>query len=362
MATVLPKLVSPARDAEVRAFARDDSSDVTERLEKLFKIVDYLSLDYSNYLLQISAPKLIEEAPKYECQCFTEQYGPGDINLPQTKLWWRSARQSAVADLARRPPSPPQGNVTPPTTPSRNSPSPTVILRPTADRIYSTGLIELFTGAPSAPDDIDKYIPETLFLDKERIKTSRMAVLHMITASTVILTAKNALKRDVRTPWRNIGQRLMEILDKTLTFDAASTTMDVDAVSASFLSVFEAAQAIPPAVKTTLSGTIRRVISDLASVQTGESFLPTREHSHPVMRVLTSKLRANILGRICGSEEERKRKENVAADALATAGLVEHVDRVKMMVDDMQRVKKVDQISHAHWLDKIRENIEDELA
>ena len=184
----------------------------------------------------------------------------------------------------------------------------------------------------------------------------------MITVSTVILTAKNALKRDVRTPWRNIAQRLLDTLDRDSTSETGSNSADIDSVSASFLTIFESAQALPPAVKNALSGTIRRVVSDAITVRTTDSFLPAREHSHPVMRVLTSKMRVNILGRIFGSEEERKRKENAAADALATAGLVEHVDRVKSLVDEMQRVKKVDQVAHAAWLDKVRDDIEKELV
>lgn len=364
MGTVLPKLVSPARDAEVRAFARDDSSDVTEKLDMLFRIIDYLSLDYSNYLLQVSAPNLIAEAGKYEQTCFLEDYGPGTINLPRTKRWWKASRQSAVADLSRRPSSPAYGTVTPPATPPRGTPTPTVAIRPTADRIYCTGLIELYTGTPPQPSNLPQLVPETFHLDIDRVKEARLAVLHMVTSSTIILTAKNALKRDVRSSWRIVMQRMMELLDKTVSAEAVSGPMDTDKLSSNILTIFESAQAIPPAVKNTLSGTIRRVVGELCAFQSSAPHeeAQSKDFNHPVTRVLLSKMRTNILGRLCGGEEERKRKERSAADSLATAGLIEHVDRIRALVEEMQGVKEVDQKAHVSWLDKIREETEKELA
>ena len=311
MNTILPKLCAPVRDAQIRALAEDTSGDLIGRLEKLLHIIDLLSLDYANFLLQQSAPELIRRAPQYEQHCFEQSIK--DSTLPKTFRWWSRARVKANSEFARRAADaapPPSSRVTP-------------------DKIYMQGLVDL---AIAPPPLLDMDLPETLELDRERITRIRSDTIRTITISAILLTAKNLLKRDVRSQWTSEAQRLWE-----LDFGDATATPTI-------LSLLESSHAMPPSTKSQLAGTVERVLGDTRSGQV----------NHPVMKVLLQKLKAHVFSRLAASSaEERVRAASTASQVLASGGLPEFVGRVGAVVDELAKVAEVDRGSHGKWYDEV---------
>ena len=311
MNSILPKLCAPVRDAEVRALAEDTSGDLIDRLEKLLHVIDLLSLDYANFLLQRSAPELINRAAEYEQQCFEQSIK--DAILPKTLRWWSRARVKATAEAARRA--------------AEGTPQPSS--RVTPDKIYMQGLVDL---AIAPPPLLDIDLPETLELDKDRISRIRNDTIRTITISAILLTAKNLLKRDVRSQWKSEAQRLWDI-----DFDDA-------AVTSTILSVLESSHAMPPSTKSQLAGTVERVLVDARLGQV----------SHPVMKVLLQKLKAHVFSRLAASSaEERVRAASTASQVLASGGLPEFVGRVGAVVDELAKMAEVDRESHGRWYDEV---------
>lgn len=310
MNNLLPKLVSPARDPLVKALVADTSNDYVERLAKLMNIIDLLSLDYSNYLLMYSAPELVKHAASYEQSCFTKQIG--NKPLTKTKQWWIKAREKAIAEASNR------SNST--------SPSP-----PSSQKIYITGLIDIFISIqPFQPETI----PETLELDNSRIQKTRNEILKIVAIASIILTAKNLLKRDVRVRWKTQVQRMWDLPESTAFTD-----------SNPYLSILESSQALPPTTKTSLAGTLDRVLHDARSVP---------NFSHPVMKVLLQKIKTHVLARLSAAgSEERLRLATSASEVLSSGGLAEFVDRIGSVVEEMGKVKQVDWDAHGKWLDEV---------
>ncbi len=308
MATILPKLCAPVRDAEVEAFSNDPSEDPIDRLAKLNYLVDLLSLDNANFTIQSNAPRLIEEAASYEEGCFARSLG--DNQLHQTKAWWSSARAKTREAMSRR-------------SPEGVSSSSSEL---TSERIYSQGLVDLAIAMPVAKV---AGLPETLELDRERIARIQSETLRIITTGSVLLTAKSILKRDVRSQWKAEAQRMWD-----LPFDSPQ----------GFLSVIESGHGMPASSKSQLSGTIERVLADARAKQT----------THPVMRVLFHKLKAHVMSRLWAScSEDRVRASTSASETLASIGLTEFVRHVSSMVDELGRMREVDRAAHGKWYDQI---------
>ena len=318
--TLLPKLVSPARDPLVKALAADTSNDYVERLEQLMNIVDLLSLDYSNYLLMYSAPELIKYAASYEQSCFEKQIE--NKPLAKTKQWWRLAREKALLEASDR------SHLTPSSTSSS----------PPSQKIYTTGLVDLFISVqPFDPEST----PETLQLDNPRIQKTRNDILKIITISTIILTAKNLLKRDVRVRWKTQVQRMWDLPASTAFTDPQP-----------YISILESSLALPPTTKISLQGTIDRVLLDARSIP---------NITHPVLKVLLQKIKSHVLARLSAAgSEERLRLATTASEVLSSGGLAEFVERIGGVVEEMGKVKQVDWDAHGRWLDEVAGEVERE--
>ena len=313
MNSLLPRLVSPARDPLVKELATDSSNDCVEKLAKLLHIVDLLSLDYSNYLLMVSAPELIKHASSYEQECFEKLHG--HRALPKTSRWWKLGRDKAMLDPSRQP-------------------GETSASSPTLQEVYVTSLVELFIALPA--DDLT--IPETLELDEPRIKRVRAETLRMITISSIILTAKNLLKRDVRSQWRTQAQRMWDLPETTAFLDPAP-----------YISILESSQALPPPTRAALLGTTERVLADARA---------SPSISHPVMKVLLQKLKSHILARLAAtSSQERVRLASSASEILSSGGLAEFVGRISGVAEEMAKVKQVDWDAHGKWLDDVAREV-----
>ena len=319
MMTILPRLCAPFRDPDVAALAQhrggngnggDDHDDVIDRLERLVHVIDLLSLDFANFLLRESAPQLLSEAPAYEARCFGDDLAKGNVTLRRTERWWVEARDKVFAEASRRDPE------------AVNHPG----NRPSARRIYFQGLTDLFVAvAPLDPD----LVPETLRLDHDRIAAARADTLRIVTVAAILLSAKNLLKRDVRSPWKTEASRVWEILkdgggggggggggdggraDHTTT--TTTTTNPQTPLAPAIQSVLESAHNLPPAVKAHVGTLINRFVSQAQS----------RTLTDPVMRLLFHRLRTHVLSRLMMSSSSSPSAFSSAAVA-ATSSNVHH--------------------------------------
>ena len=302
MNKILPQLCAPVRDAEVKALELNPSKDPVQQLARVYYIIDIIRLDMLNFTMQQLTPTLLEESAGYESRCFAREL---DGNFPDSTLqWWKSALAKASEDVPAL---------------ATNQIS--------ANRIYMCGLIDLTIGIiPLEPADL----PETLLLDHERLNRIRLHILRMITISSILLTAKNLLRRDVRSLWKSEAQRMWD-----LPFTSSPAT---------FVSIVESRYALPPTTKQQLTSTITRLLADAREGQV----------THPVMKVLLKKVKAHVSTRLrAASAEERIRASSTATEVLGTSGLPEFVARIGDIVAELEQVAHVDRESHGEWYDKV---------
>ncbi|KAJ4294447.1 hypothetical protein N0V90_008138 [Kalmusia sp. IMI 367209] len=327
IANILPKLCAPFRDAEVKLLVDElqEEGTLPEMIEKLFKLlhtIDLLSLDYSNFLLMSAAPTLIKEAPVYEQRMFDEDLEKGNITLKRTRRWWRSAAVNMHTEADRRDPW--------------SEPSP--MNRPTPQKIYARGLVDLAIGTPPLKDS---ELPETLELDRARIIRIREEALRITTIGGILLTAKNLLKRDVRSQWKNEANRMWETLKDGYLKDPATPSK--------ISSLLESSHAMPPSTRAQLASTITRLLTQADSGRL----------SDPVMKVLFQRLKTHIFNRVSASSSgERVKAASTATEGLATTGLPEFVSQVGDICDQLGRISEVDRKAHGKWYEEIAEELE----
>lgn len=309
MNTILPQLCAPVRDPEVKALATNPSENPVQQLARLYFIIDIIRLDMLNFSLQRLAPAILKESSGYESRCFNQEM---EGKFPERALiWWANAVNRSIEEVMRRSPDTSLEHAR----------------KVTANKVYMHGLVELAVG--TAPLDTDD-LPETLLLDHSRLNRMRGDILRIVTVSSILLTAKNLLRRDVRSLWKAEAQRMWEL--------------PMTSSPAAFVSIVESRYALPPSTKQQLSSTISRLLSD---ARDGQS-------THPVMKVLLKKIKAHVLARLSAvSAEERIRASTTATEVLGSGGLPEFVTRVGDMVTELQRVADVDREAHGDWYDKI---------
>ena len=309
MNTILPKLCAPVRDLEVKDLAEKPSQDPVQQLARIYYVIDLLLIDHMNFILFSSTPALLQEAVSWEQREFTRRL---DGQTPKkTVEWWKIAMAKAKEEPPRR----------------VAGPSPGTTGRITPDRIYMHGLVDLAIATTDIPIT---EVPETLELDCQRLNRIRSDVLRIITTSSILLTAKNLLRRDVRSMWKNECQRMWE-----LPFSSPATA---------YISIIESRYALPPTTKTQLTGTITRLLSDARK----------SEASHPVMKVLLKKIQNHVLARLAAaSSEERIRTSTTASEVLGSSGMPEFVSRIGDIVQELSRVADVDRETHGRWYDEV---------
>jgi len=336
MGSLLPKLCAPIRDDEVKKLVDEKLSqgNYVDRLEALNDFVYVMLSDYANYLLQLAAPRLIEEAPKYEAKVFEASIQSGGLTLSAATTAWGAARQKLLAEVARRDP---EGIHHPAS-------------RPTANRIYNQMLVDTFTQLSPIPVE---EMPEMLLLDHKRAVGAGLLTRRIITTGAVLLQCKNLLKRDVRAPWKNEAQRIMMVLEKSETQEAVTLENTVDGIMAAL----EAGRSMPAATKVHLRALVGKFVG--ASVESA-----TRRESEPrepVLRLLLNRLRSYVLARLAvASASEKAKATSTAGEKLASLGLAECVDKVRDMVEMMSKVSSVDRDAHSGWWDKVAEDVEKE--
>lgn len=349
IADLLPKLCAPFRDAEIKALADvlkrsgDNADAMIEKLFGLLHVIDLMSLDYTNFLLQQSAPTLIREGPTYEERVFARDLESDRHTLRRTRRWWRHATVSLLTDP----------NVT-------NQPFPSANVEPTLaraqssafPRIYSRGLTDLlFASQP-----IESYdVPETLQYDTARLSRIRADLARYITAGAILLTAKNLLRRDVRSQWKPEARRVFDALGAAGNVsdspDAATTLVT------RICAIIEAAHGMPASSRTHLERTTGRFIREAAN---------GRSATEAVLKLLTQRLRTCLFAQLVAacsqgvSSTERVRMASSSSEALGGVGLAEFVPGIGACVDETIKIAEVDLRSHGRWYTDVARELEDQ--
>lgn len=324
MASLLPKLCAPFRDDQVKDLVQNQLGDgsVIDRIEALDRFVDVMVCDYINYLLKSAAPQLIESAVAYEAKRFSEELGDEQDDLPVAEAAWRAAKAKVMAEVQKR------------DVEGINHPK----SRPTASKIYAQMLVDVFTQ----PTPIGaEQVPEMLRLDQARINQVSTMVQRIITVGAVLLQCKNLLKRDVRSAWKTEAARVMAVLEA----NHASVETAVDGTMAAL----EAGRSMPAPTKTHLRALVTKVLT-----ASRDMALRSTEPRDPVLRLLLTRLRGNILARLAsGSASEKVKAANTAGEKLASLGLSEFVEKVRQMSDLLDKVGAVDRAAHSLWWDAV---------
>lgn len=323
MAGILPKLCAPVRDEQVKTLAEEleTPGSLSEMIDKLFRllhVIDLLSLDYSNFLLMNAAPTLIKQSAGYEQRMFAEDLAKGRTTLTRTKRWWNDAAVNVITESDSRDP----------------------LHRPSTQKIYARALVDsaIATNTLQYND-----VPETLEFDRSRITRIRGDSVRIATIASILLTAKNLLKRDVRSQWKPEANRLWDALKAGLA-DADET------LSARLLSIIESGHPMPATTKSQLSNTITRLIQQAERGRLTD----------PVVKVLFQRLKAHVFNRLSASSSgERVRVASTASEGLASSGMAEFVTQVGEISDTLGRMGDVDQKAHGIWYEQIAKEFEE---
>jgi len=332
MASLLPRLCAPFRDAEVKDLVDNkmQTGDIVDRLQALMGFIDLMQLDYANFMLQQSAADIIKHAGPYETKRFAEVMEESGNSLVATENAWRIARNKVMTEAARRDPE----NVQ------------LARARPTPEKIYAQMLVDIFTSLNSSVP-----IPETLQLDSKRIARIRIDILRVITVGAILLQSKNLLKRDVRSQWKTEATRIFSVLENSKSAEQA-----IHGIQAAL----ESSRSMPTATKNHIRDLVTRIVSASADVSTSSGPAELRD---PVMRLLLTRLRGHFMGRLAASTEKEKLKSaSTASEGLATLGLPEFVQKVGSMVEEATKVGVLDRESHGGWYEVVAGMIERETT
>ncbi|KAL2815435.1 T-complex protein 11-domain-containing protein [Aspergillus cavernicola] len=355
MNTLLPKLCAPYRDPVIKAFAEDPSGDAIDRLARLMGIIDLLSLDHTNFMIQVAAPQLIQEAPGYEQRTFEKSLQDGTSGLGKSRRFWRTYRKVIADEMRKRDPENIHGEP-----------------QPLASKVYAHGLVDLvFSNAPL----FDDLVPETLELDRHRLNKLHAQVFKIVATAAILLTAKNLLKRDARAQWKAEADRIL-----SLDFN--------DVLPDRIQSILESTHPMPSNASAQLAATIKRVLSPVAtacatasptetpasvevhteihaqeppsssdsvgSATTSSTGNGAASFTDPVARLILSRLRAHVLSRLSASSaSERVRATSNASQSLAGAGMPEFVNQVGQLTEELDKVREVDWLCHGMVYERI---------
>ncbi|KAL5334062.1 T-complex protein 11-domain-containing protein [Aspergillus crustosus] len=356
MNTILPRLCAPYRDPVVQAFTEDTSGDGIDRLARLMGMIDLLSLDHTNFMIQVAAPQLIQEAPGYEQRTFERGLQDGSLGLGKTRRFWRKHRKIIAEEMRKRDPENIQGEPQPP-----------------ASKVYAHGLVDLvFSNTPV----FDVSIPETMELDRQRLNTLHAQAFKMVATASILLTAKNLLKRDARAQWKAEADRILSLDFNDVSPDRIQT-------------ILESTHPMPQNASAQLAATIKRVLSPVAAAYASVSHMESQtslevhteiprqvplsssesmsstttpsttvngatSFTDPVARLILSRLRAHVLSRLSAtSASERVRATSTASQSLAGAGMPEFVNQVGQLTEELDKLREVDWVCHGMVYERI---------
>lgn len=301
---LLPKICSPARDADVQALVAH-TGDYIERLQRLFDVLELLQLDHANFLLLMSAQYVIPESSAYERRLFAADLAAGRTMLTRTTSWLRSAKAAKLAAAATAT----EGG-------SRSTPL----------QIYNHAFTDLFATLDTAPLTA-ATAPETLHLDIDRLNGFRAAFRATVLGAAVTITTKNLLRRDVRSAWKALKERV----------SALPAERELATGIVAFL---EETTATPRGVLTHVGGAVGRIVE--------------RGDQDPVVRVVKARLRGFVEVRL-GAEGSRERVALATGggETLAGFGMAEWLPEVAGLVDGVVACGGCNRDVYREWYDAI---------
>ena len=189
-------------------------------------------------------------------------------------------------------------------------------------------------------------LPETFQLDAKRINRMKADMLRVVCTGAILLQAKNLMKRDVRSQWKVEAGRIISVLEGSKEPGQAKEGIQA---------ALESCRSMPSATKQELRIFVGSVVDNTYEVASQERGAGLRQ---PVMRILMTRLRSHILGRISATTSSEKVKAtSTASEGLAGLGLPEFVAPVGKIVDEIQRMGVVDRetdrkstrLNSSHW-------------
>jgi hypothetical protein len=251
------------------------------------------------------------------------------MSLTVAETAWRCARSKVIADTQKRDPE------------GINHPK----SRPSGTKFYAQMLVDVFTQPlPIQPETV----PEMLRLDLKRIEEVSTMVQRIITVGAVLLQCKNLLKRDVRSSWKMEASRIMSVLEAN--HESLDTTIN------GTMAALEAGRSMPTVTKTHLRALVTKVLT-----ASQDMTLRSTEPREPVLRLLLTRLRGNVMARLApGSANEKVKAANMAGEKLASLGLSEFVERVRGISDLLDKVGTVDRAAHDVWWDLVATKVEEQ--
>jgi len=316
--SILPKICSPARDEDVQALI-NDTDDYIHRLQRLFDVLELLQLDHANFLLMMSAQYVIPEAVPYERRLFAADLEAGRTTLTQTKQWLLKAKEERLEEARSRDPE------------SANHPS----NRPSSTVIYNHAFSSLVMslGGPLTLQEV----PETFHLDIDRIQTYREEFRGLVLGAAMGLTIKNLLRRDVRSSWKPLKDRISADL-------SSETPLEPPAIAQDLCAFLQETVATPKQVISHVTSAITRIAARSGS----------QEHQDPVVRVVSNRLRGFVLARLnAGTSKEKVRLAAGGGDTLTSFGMAEWISEVGAFVERSVALADLNRNCYAVWYDGI---------
>lgn len=293
---ILPQICSPARDADVQAL-KADTGDYIERLQRLFDVLELLQLDHANFLLMMSAQYVIPEAIPYERRLFAADLEAGRITLDRTTAWLHEARAAKLAEAPTSPPS--------------------------ATEIYNHAFTTLALTLDTTPLTAATS-PETLHLDIDRLNTFRRNYRNIVLGAAITLTIKNLLRRDVRSAWKPLKERVATLLT---TLPAAPTPTDTKTLADSICTFLTETVACPKPVLSHVAAAVGRIVG--------------RPESDPVVRVVAKRVRGFVEVRLeAVGARERVALATGGGDTLMGFGMAEWIGDVGALVEGCMGVAR----------------------
>ncbi|KAG0633378.1 T-complex protein 11-domain-containing protein [Tuber brumale] len=317
--SILPKICSPARDEDVQALISDTTSDYIHRLQRLFDVLELLQLDHANFLLMMSAQYVIPEAVPYERRLFAADLEAGRTTLTQAKRWLLKAKEEKLQEARSRDPE------------GINHPS----NRLPSTEIYNHAFASLVMslGGPLTLQEV----PETFHLDIERIRTYREEFRSLVLGAAMGLTIKNLLRRDVRSSWKPLKDRISADL-------SSETPLEPPAIAQDLCTFLRETVATPKQVVSHVTSAITRIATRSGS----------QEHQDPVVRVVSSRLHGFVLARLnAGTSKEKVRLATGGGDTLTSFGMAEWISEVGAFVERSAALTDLNRNCYAVWYDGI---------
>jgi hypothetical protein len=296
------------------------------------KAVDTLSLDYTNFMLMNAAPTLIREAAGYEQRAFAKDLEENRITFEKTRGWWEASSNILNAEADQRDPE------------GVRLPSD----RPSSQKIYAHALLNLAVEQSALRQG---SAPETLLLDFERLQRIRTESVRITVIGGILITAKNLLRRDSRSQWKNEAARMWQLLSNEPYTSPNDGDEETVTTAQKAFSILETAHNMPPTTKQQLVSTISRFFAQAAALSSPPSSSDsTPRLTDPVLKLLFQRLKTHIGTRLYAStSSEKVRATSGASEALASCGMPEFVEHVGRIVNLLDRIREVDWQAHGQW-------------